>query len=312
MKNMNPRNIDLNLFVVFDAIYREGNITKAAKRQGLTQSAVSHALARLRATLDDPLFLRQGTQMMPTPFARSILEPVRDALDSLRSHAQHLDAFDPTKAQRLMKIGIHDVLEASFLPQLIQGIKSHAPGVDIASVRSVRNELEDDLREGALDMVIDVGLPLSDAIAREKLFHMEHVVVVREGHPLCHGSFGIDDYLDYGHVQVSARRFGAGFVDIALAQLNKSRRVELRCQQNYSACRVVSQTDLIATIPKVYAQRAATQFENRILPLPLTLPQLDVYLYWHVNGDRDVGNLWVRERFKEVVRQVVDAGERPV
>ncbi|NBT33188.1 MAG: LysR family transcriptional regulator [Rhodobacteraceae bacterium] len=269
-------------------------------------------MARLRATLDDPLFVRQGSQMMPTPFAGSIIGPVRDALDSLRSHAQNLDVFDPKQAQRLMTIGIHDVLEASFLPHLIQRIKSDAPGVDIASVRAVRNELEDDLIEGALDMAIDVGLPLSDAIAREKLFHMEHVVVVRTGHPLCAGPFGIDDYLAYGHVQVSARRFGAGFVDIALAQLNKSRRVELRCQQNYSACRVVSQTDLIATIPKVYALLAATQFETRILPLPLTLPQLDVYLYWHASADRDVGNLWVRERFKEVVGQVIAAGERPV
>jgi DNA-binding transcriptional LysR family regulator len=309
MNTKNPKNIDLNLFVVFDAIYREGNITKAAKKQGLTQSAISHALTRLRATLDDPLFVRQGTQMVPTPFARSMVEPVRVALDSLWSHAQHLDAFDSAKAQRLITIGIHDVLEASFLPQLIRKVKSLAPGVDIASVRTVRKEHENDLIEGALDMLIDVGLPMSNAIAKEKLFHMEHVVMVREGHPLCKGPFGIDAYLDYGHVQVSARRFGAGFVDIALAQLNKTRRVELRCQQNYSACRVVSQTDLIATIPKVYALMAATQFENRILPLPITLPQLDVYLYWHVNGDRDVGNLWFRERFKEVVREVIAAGE---
>ena len=90
MKNTNPKNVDLNLFFVFDAIYREGNITKAANRQGLTQSVVSHALACLRATLDDPLFVRQGSQTMPTPFARCIVGPVRDALDSLRAHAQHL------------------------------------------------------------------------------------------------------------------------------------------------------------------------------------------------------------------------------
>lgn len=287
--------LDLNLFVVLNAIYTEGNITRAARALNLTQPALSHALGRLRAVFDDPLFVRRGSAMAPTPLARSLIGPVRQSLNTLTASVQQCRTFDPASTRRTVTLGVRDVLESKLLPPLVARLKDAAPLVDVASVRTDRREVESELAAGSVDLALDVLLNLSSAVRRTLLLRDTLVVVAREDHPLLTGGLELEGYLGASHVLVSSRRKGGALEDLELARIGRSRHVALRCQQYYAACRVVAESDLLLTMPQHYAHTANLSLPNRVLALPFPVPTLDVYLYWHETAEDDPANRWLRE-----------------
>jgi len=300
---MHLNRVDLNLLVVLDAIYTEGGITKAARKLHLTQPAISHALARLREMFGDPLFERQGQAMAPTPLARGIIEPVRRSLRNLEITLNQVSQFDPASSQHRFTIGVRDVLEATLLPALMARIEKEAPHIEIAAVRADRRELESELAMGSLDAAIDVLLlPLSGHIHHTPIGLDPLVVVARKQHPKIRKKLDLDTYLAQEHILASSRRSGPGLEDMELARQGHQRRIRLRCQHYFAACSVVSQTDLLLTMPETYARIASKQFDNQILPFPLTLPQMDAHLYWHANVEDEPANRWLRERMMEVFK----------
>lgn len=291
---MHISRVDLNLFTVFEAIYTEGSVTRASQKLNLTQPAISHALGRLREMFDDPLFVRQGHTMVSTPLARNMIEPVRRALRGLEVTLNGLDRFDPATTPKQFKLALRDVLEATILPPLMQQVSQGAPLVDIAASQVDRRALESELAAGTLDAAIDVLLPLSNDILRTRIDQDTTVVVARKGHPAIDGSIDIETYLKQDHILTSSRRRGVGLQDFELSRFGMERRIRLRCQHYFAACRVVSQTDLLLTMPERYARIANLQFDNQILPFPLEVPAFDVFLYWHSNVDDDAANRWLR------------------
>ncbi|AWK89481.1 LysR family transcriptional regulator [Azospirillum thermophilum] len=292
---MHVSRLDLNLFVVLDAIYAEGNITRAARSLNLTQPALSHALGRLRAVFDDPLFVRQGSVMMPTPLTRSLIGPVQQALRTLSTSVQQCRDFDPAATRRSFTIGVRDVLESKLLPPLIGALRTAAPLIDLSSVRADRRELESELAAGSLDMAVDVLLTLSGGVRRARLLSDRLVVVARDGHPALDGPPDLETYLAQSHILVSSRRKGMGLEDVELARIGRHRRIALRCQHYYAACRVVADSDLLLTMPEHYAHSANRNLPNRVFPVPFDTPPLDVYLYWHETADHDPANRWLRD-----------------
>ena len=297
---MHISRVDLNLFIVFDAIYAEGSITRASLKMNLTQPAVSHALNRLRQLFGDPLFERQGHVMVPTPMARSIIEPVRQALRGFELTLNGVERFDPTSSERTFTLALRDVLEATVLPPLMAQVASAAPGVGLNAPQVERRELESELAAGTLDAAIDVLLPLSEQIKHTRLTSDNTVVLVRKDHPQIQGALDLDLYLKQEHVLASSRRRGPGLEDFELSRLGLQRRIRLRCQHYYAASRVVSQTDLALTMPERLARVVNQQFGNQMLPFPLTMPALDIHLYWHANVDTDPANRWLREQVMQV------------
>jgi DNA-binding transcriptional LysR family regulator len=293
---MQLQRIDLNLLVVFNAIYTEGGITRAAEKLHLTQPAISHALARLRLMFGDPLFERDGRRMVPTTLARRLIEPLRRSLHSLEGALNEVERFDPATSDRRFSIGLRDVLESTVLPTLLHNVGRVAPGVSIAAMRFDRHELESELAAGSLDLAIDVLLPRSPAVRHQRVGLDQLVVVARKNHPLARKGLDLKTYLRCGHVVVSSRRTGPGIEDVELSRRGLQRNVKLRCQHYFAACRVVAQTDLILTMPENYADVANTQLGNRILPLPFQAPSLDAYLYWHANAEEEPANRWLREQ----------------
>jgi DNA-binding transcriptional LysR family regulator len=293
---MHISRIDLNLLVVLDAIYTEGGITRAAGKLHLTQPAISHSLGRLRELFKDELFAREGRAMVPTPLARNLIEPVRRALRGLEVTLNELEAFDPASTQKRFNIAVRDVFESTLLPSLLQRIARVAPSVDVAAVQVGRREIESELAAGTLDAALDVLLPLSDQVRNKRISLDRHVVVARKGHPAVRRGLTLATYLKQHHVLVSSRRAGPGLEDVELSRQGLSRRIRLRCQHYFAACRVVSQTDLVLTMPGNYARIANRQFGNQILPLPLAMPPLDAYLYWHASVDKEPANAWLREQ----------------
>jgi len=293
---MHLNRIDLNLLVVLDTIYAEGGITKASAKLHLTQPAISHALGRLRELFKDPLFVREGRAMVPTPFARNLIEPVRRALRGLETTLNELEQFDPRTSRKRFTVGVRDILESTLLPPLLARIGRTAPGIDVAAIQAERRELESELAAGTVDAALDVLLPFSDDIHRKRISLDRMVVVARKGHPKVREGLKLSTYLQQDHILVSSRRSGPGLEDMELSRQGLQRRIRLRCQHYFAACRVVSQTDLVLTMPGHYARVANRQFGNRILPLPFEMPPLDAYIYWHVNVEDEPANRWLRDQ----------------
>ena len=291
---MQINRIDLNLLVAFDAIYREGGITRAADKLHLSQPAVSHALARLRELFDDPLFERDGRRMVPTPKARGLIGTVQRSLRDLQIMFNDIERFDPASREKTFTLGMRDLLEASILPVLADYLTVDAPHIDISSVRLSRPDLEAELAAGVLDAAIDVLQPVSDAIHVRRIAQDRMVVVARHNHPGIGKKITLERYLNQGHIQLSSRRSGQSFEDVELSRLGINRTIRLRCQNAYAAFRIVSETDFLLTIAENYARNLAPQFNVQIVPMPLDTAAFDAYLYWHSNVDNDPGNMWLR------------------
>lgn len=293
---MHRNRIDLDLLIILDAIYTEGGITKASKRLNLTQPAISHALSRLRELFGDPLFVREGRAVTPTPVTRNLIGPLRQALRGLETVLNDVHRFDPAVATNRFAIAVRDVLEATILPTFMERIGAAAPGVEINTVYVRRRDLEAELTAGTVDVAFDIPLPFSGAIQGRRIAIDQVVVVVRDGHPVLSRTFDLETYLAQDHVQVSARRRGLGVEDMELRRLGRERRVRLRCQHYFTAHRVLAQSDLVLTMTSQYAKILSRQFNNRILPFPIDSAAIDLYLYWHASVENDIANKWLREQ----------------
>lgn len=291
--------LDLNLLHVFDTIYREGSLTRAAKALHLTQPAVSHSLSRLREHFDDPLFTRQGNQMIPTPLARRFLESMRPGLTQIQGAVNQFHAFDPATQRKTYSLALRDILETTFLPQLMQRLDPY-PELEIVSQRIPRRDMETQLAAGKLDFAVDVLLPVSNQTAHELLRRDRLVVLARAGHPLAEGELTMDRYIAARHVLVSSRTEGPGIEDFELSRLGVQRQIRLRCQHYYAACRVVERTDLLLTMPETYARIIVERADIHILTPPADLPDLDVHLYWHKAYEKEPALIWFREQLNRI------------
>ena len=292
--------LDLNLLHVFDTIYREGSLTRAARALHLTQPAVSHSLSRLREHFDDPLFSRQGNQMVPTPLARRFLESMRPGLTQIQSAVNQFHAFDPANQRKTYSLALRDILESTFLPKLMGRLESY-PELEIVSQRVPRRDMETQLAAGKLDFAVDVLLPVSNQTGHELLRHDRLVVLARKGHPLTGGGLTLDKYLEAKHVLVSSRSEGPGIEDFELSRFGVQRNIRLRCQHYYAACRVAEGTDLLLTMPENYARIIAERADIDILTTPVDLPGIDVHLYWHKAYEREPALIWFRGQLASVV-----------
>ncbi|WP_411379293.1 LysR family transcriptional regulator [Pseudomonas sp. MPB26] len=299
---MNLSKVDLNLFIVFDAIYTEANLTRAGQIVGITQPAVSNALARLRETFNDPLFVRTAQGMVPTPMAQNIIGPVRNALSLLRVSVQESRIFNPQQAAKTYRISMTDLTEAVILPPLFQRLRRLAPTVVIESFLSKRRETTKELAAGRLDFAVDAPLNTDPQVRHVKLMEDRYVCAMRKGHPMAgKDKLTLDDYLSLTHIHISSRRNGLGHVDLALGKMGIQRKIALRSQHYLMASQVLQQTDMVMTVPERFARRHELHWFN----LPVNdVPAVETHLYWHESTDQDPANRWMREQMIELCQQV--------
>lgn len=299
---MNLNKVDLNLFIVFDAIYTEANLTHAGQIVGITQPAVSNALSRLRETFNDPLFVRTAQGMVPTPMAQNIIGPVRNALQLLRVSVQESRSFDPQQANKTYRISMTDLTEAVILPPLFQRLRRLAPNVHIESFLAKRRETTKELAAGRLDFAVDAPLNTDPQVRHVKLMEDRYVCAMRRGHPLAgKPKLALDDYLGLTHIHISSRRSGLGYIDLALGKMGIQRKIALRSQHYLMASTVVQQTDMAMTVPERFARHHDLHYA--VLPVS-DVPKLETHLYWHESTDQDPANRWMREQIIELCQQV--------
>ena len=304
---MNLNKVDLNLFIVFDAIYTEANLTRAGQIVGITQPAVSNALARLRETFNDPLFVRTAQGMVPTPMAQNIIGPVRNALSLLRVSVQESRIFNPLQANKTFRISMTDLTEAVILPPLFQRLRRLAPAVVIESFLCKRRETTKELAAGRLDFAVDAPLNTDPQVRHVKLMQDQYVCALRQGHPMAKDKISLDEYMGMTHIHISSRRNGLGYVDLALGKMGLQRRIALRSQHYLMASQVLQQTDMVMTVPERFARRHQLKYVR----LPVNdVPPLETHLYWHESTDQDPANRWMREQMIELCQAVVAQDER--
>ncbi|MEO8837348.1 MAG: LysR family transcriptional regulator, partial [Herbaspirillum sp.] len=287
---------DLNLFIVFEAIFTLGSITAASRSLNLSQSAVSHSLARLRTLFDEPLFERNSKGMAPTQLARMLIVDVRSALQSMECTLQKTVHFDLSTTQRQFTIAMGDPFDSLMLPPLMERIGPAAPGIEVEAIFSRRRQVEAALLEGSLDMAVDVMIPTSSDIVQAPVLSEPLVVLARRDHPEIQGSIDFDTYLKQSHIQVSSRRRGLSIEDHSLRRSGLTRRVSVRCQHYAAACHIVSQTNMLMTMPRSFALLTNQSFHNQMLAAPFPSLRLELFLYWHVRSDNDAAARWLREQ----------------
>jgi DNA-binding transcriptional LysR family regulator len=289
---MNVQDVDLNLLRVFDAVLRERGVTPAASLLGLTQPAVSNALARLRKVFGDALFVRTPSGMDATPFARELAEPVRQALALLQSALAHGPGFDPASTTRAFRFYMSDLGQIEFLPPLIERVQKLAPGVRLEAVGLDVEDIGAALAAGALDLAVGFLPGLGPPVRRRALFRDPYVCLMRADHPI--GTLTKKRFLEASHALVTYRG-GHRVIEEALERAGLARRIALRVPHFTVMPMVLERTDLVLTLPA----RVARVFERRgnfkALPPPVPIPPADVAVHWHERFEADPGNRWLRE-----------------
>ena len=285
--------VDLNLLPVFEAVYREGNLTRAGEKLGLTQSAVSHALARLRKVAGDPLFVRTKKGMEPTPRARELYVPLAGSLSGIREALAAPAAFDPATVSRTFLLSMSDYCGMVILPALMRELGQRAPGVRIEISPLASDRTQEGLESGAFELVAgnrDVG----SGVYRKRIFQDDFVCMVRKEHPAIGASLDLSTYLSLSHALFSPRERGDRLVGKTLGGMGLRRKVALRVPHILVIPKVVETTDLLVTLPRRLAASFESQERFRLLPPPVAIPPLTLMLYWHERVNNDPANRWLR------------------
>jgi DNA-binding transcriptional LysR family regulator len=296
--HMNVQDVDLNLLRVFDAVLRERGVTAAAARLGLTQPAVSNALARLRSLFGDALFVRTPAGMDATPFARGVAEPVRQALALLESALAHGPGFDPSTSTRAFRFYMSDLGQIEFLPPIVERVQKAAPGVRLEAVAADLEHIADALGAGTLDLAVGFLPALGPPVERRTLFRDPYLCLMRAGHPAARLTKA--RFLEASHVLVTYRGGGHRVIEEALERAGAARRIALRVPHFTVVPMVLERTDLILTLPARVARVYEKQGRFRTVPPPIPIPPAEVAVHWHERFEADPGNRWLREQIVEL------------
>jgi DNA-binding transcriptional LysR family regulator len=287
--------LDLNLLVVFDAILKERNITLAAQRVGLSQPAMSSALGRLRRVFNDPLFVRTGSGMQPTPYAQLLASPIQRACDLVSTALQIGGDFDPATSTRTFGFYMTDIGEAVFLPRLLVALRHSAPGVRVKVARMPERGVGEAMAEGEVDFAIGLFPALKAGFFQQRLYRDEFVCVVRADHPVAQGPLGPAQFAAMRHVVVSTAGTGhEATIERAFARAKLRRRVDLTIPHFMALPMIVTQTDVIATIPRRLAQAFAAYPNIKLIDPPLKIPSFEIKQHWHERYHHAMANKWMR------------------
>jgi DNA-binding transcriptional LysR family regulator len=291
--------VDLNLLVALDALLREGNVTAAGRRIGLSQPAMSHALSRLRDVLGDPLLVREGRVMRLTSFADRLAPRVQRLIGEIDATLLGHRVFEPSTTARTFRISTNDYCGAVLMPALLSQVRRLAPGVELELHAHKGRAPAPELARGELDLAVGTFLESEPGVEREVLLRETFACLVRRSHPRAKGKLSVQDYAELDHVLITAPDYGAGVVDFALAKHGLRRRVVARTPHFLVAPALVAGSDAIVTLPSRLAQISAGARLRCFAP-PLPLPPFDVHLLWHGSTSEDAASRWLRQQLLAV------------
>ncbi|NOY91442.1 MAG: LysR family transcriptional regulator [Deltaproteobacteria bacterium] len=298
MHGIHLRNADLNLLVVLRALLETRSVTQAAAQLGVSQSATSHALSRLRVLFADPLLVRSGRGMTTTPRADALEQPLGLHLDGLELLLRPQDDFDVSTVQRTFRIAGEDYFSTVVLPNLLARVAPRAPGVVVEMLpRSPTPERGLANRDFDLHVGV-VKANAAEASRRQVLFTDDMVCVLRHGHPAAGVELDVKTYAELDHVMVGVGPRGPTGVDDELARRGLERRIGCRVGHFVAAPAVVAETDMVLTLPRRLAQRFCAGHGLTILETPLPRLPFQYAQFWHAAMQQDPGHRWFRTQVR--------------
>lgn len=303
---MELTDIDLNQLVLFQQLMVERRVSKVAENMGLTQPAVSNTLAKLRRQFGDDLFVRTPKGMMPTPFAEQLSEPIGYALGMIHSGLNQHVHFDPATVKRSVTIAMTDIGEIVFLPQLVQRLKSEAPGLTLSTVRTTSSHLREDMESGQIDLAIGPLPQLKSGFFQRRLFRQRYVCLFRKGHALEGKRLTLADFKAAEHLGIVSAGTGHGKVDELLARSGVQRMTRLTVPHFVSVGHILRGSDMVATVTHRLAEALAEPFQLAFKPHPVTLPEVAINVFWHAKVHRSPAHLWLRNLLFEMFAHGVD------
>lgn len=296
------RGVDLNLLTVFDAVMQEQNITRAAHNLGMSQPAVSNAVARLKVMFNDELFMRQGRGIQPTQRARQLFGPIRQALQLIRNELPS-SVFQPESSTRLFKLAICSPCDMRFAPRIMESINEQAPSVQLHLDAEFDRLLSERMRYQEIDFVIDYARFDDQGFSSTEIFKDELVVIASKTHPRIQGGVSAEQLINEKHAKLSRVHGQRSFSEQAYRELD--------CQAAYEGSSlsnllyVVSQSELVTIAPRWMAENAVNSDQLQILDLPFENKEISGYLSWHESSEKDKGHIWLRDQLMITCGEVV-------
>lgn len=306
---MNLRKIDMNLLVVLDALLTEMHVTRAGVRVGLSQSATSSALGRLRSLFDDELLIRTAAGMIPTPRARELIEPIRQLLRQAERIMQADSSFNPAHAEIRFRVRMSDVLEYLLLPRLLERLRRMAPGVALDVVHLHPAATVAALDADEIDLAVSMELEHGVAIRSQAILGDRMVCILDARNPTARGTLTLERFLAAPHLKVSISPTDGRYVDAALSAMQQARRIALNVPHWLVVPHLLMGSPMIAVI----SERLARSFDRDdlvIRDLPFTSASLTWSLYWHGRHDRSPAQRWLRAAFQAAAAAGPDADGR--
>jgi DNA-binding transcriptional LysR family regulator len=288
--------LDLNLLKVIDALEEERSVSRAAAKLDKSQPAVSAALGKLRKYFDDPLFLRTGNLMQPTPRAAAIFGAARSILGIVDSEIVSTPVFDAAASDRPISLALSDVGEVVFLPMLLRKVRELMPRAAVCSVSLPASEVMHDLERGGVDLAVgyfpDLG---KSSFFQQTLFTDSFACLIRADHPITANRLTIKQFLQLEHAVVRVESRTEEVMERYLARKKIQRRVVLTTPHYASTPIIVAQSDLVVTVPEPLARYFAGASANlRVVGLPFEPPRIELKQFWHRKFHRDPRNRWLR------------------
>jgi DNA-binding transcriptional LysR family regulator len=301
-KDVLRQRIDLNLLVAFDAIYRSLNLTAAGRGLGLSQPAMSHVLSRLRATFQDPLFVRLPRGLQPTPLANEVAPVLVEALGMIRGSLER-KTFDAAHSTRVFNIGMGDIAEVVHLPHLLRELRTSAPHARLHTTQIPAPHVRDALGAGEVDVATgdyDLGAGCREVM----LYEGQYACVLRADHPSIGARLTLRKFRAAEHILVKPIGLSDhdAVLERALASPEVAARIAVRISHFHAVAALVTSTDLIATVPSRLAESMKRLAGVKVLPPPIPLPKIKVSLYWHERFHRDPGNVWLRSIYAKLFK----------
>jgi len=295
---LNLRSVDLNLLPVFAAVVEHRQLSRAADHLGMSQPAVSAALQRLRVTVGDVLFVRNRSGLHPTPRAEALYQQIRQGLDLLVEALDPDPVFDPATAQRSFRVVAVDYLETLILGRLVSRIQQDSRTLGVTVVPQ-RDGWQKWLLDAEVDFAFDTQLPEDDRLMVEAVGEEQLAVVARQGHPLIRGELSLEQFLMAHHVVLPARERHLLPLDQVLCKPGWRRKIGAQVSQFTSLMSVASTSDLIATVPQRLAAHMAPSLGLQVLPFPVPVSPVPVYLIWPAAMAQDPAHRWFKQRMLE-------------
>ncbi len=296
MNRNDMRRVDLNLLIVFEALMKERNLTRAAEKLFLGQPAISHALGRLRDFFNDPLFIRNGRSMEPTNRALDILAQLVPALDSMSNALSHADAFDPATSTLTFRIGLSDDVECGLLPALLNNLRNEAPNIVLVIRQTNFLLMPRQLESGEISVGVSYVTDLP-ANAKCKTLRLIQTRVLRgDDRPGC---LSLDEYCSRPHALVSFSGDLSGNIDQDFARVGRSRRVVLAVPHFNGLRALLANSEVIATVPDYAAAELTAGSSLRAEPPPFGIAPSKLSMAWSSAQDNDCAERWLRGKISE-------------